>query len=161
MRSDYLIALLLFIPLTALQLTVIQFISFNQIAPDLILILLVYYTLKLGQIPGTILGFIFGLMLDLITANLGSHMFALTLSGFLAGYFFNENKVDYNIHSFMFLFIVLLIGSINALVFSFFSSTNVSANFLTMFFVQGLLPGVYSTLAALPLVVFFPRKIFT
>lgn len=61
MRADYFIAILLLIPLTILQLTVIPLFSYNQIAPDLVLILLVYYTLKMGQLHGTILGFIFGL----------------------------------------------------------------------------------------------------
>ncbi|MGE5679607.1 MAG: rod shape-determining protein MreD [Bacillota bacterium] len=162
MRSDYIIALLLFIPFTVIQLTLVPWLSYNQVAPDLILILLVYYTLRVGQLGGTILGFVFGLAFDLVTGGiLGSAMFTKTLSGFLTGYFYNENKVEQNIHSLTLLLIVFVIGSIDSIVYSFFGTANSgSTSLLIMFFMQGLLPGLYSAVLALPLVVFYTRKIF-
>ncbi|MGE5497162.1 MAG: rod shape-determining protein MreD [Syntrophothermus sp.] len=161
MRADYLIAILLLIPLTILQLTVIPLLSYNQIAPDLVLILLVYYTLRMGQMHGTILGFIFGLFFDLVSGGiLGSAMFSKTLSGFLAGYFYNENKVELNLHTFMFLFIVLVIGTVDSVTYSFFGGAETSSNMLTLLLVQGLFPAMYSSVLSLPMVIFHSRKIF-
>jgi rod shape-determining protein MreD len=149
------------IPLTILQLTVIPFLSYNQIAPDLLLILLVYYTLKMGQMHGTILGFIFGLFFDLVSGGiLGSAMFSKTLSGFLTGYFYNDNKVELNIHTFMFLFIVLVIGTVDSVTSSFFGSAETSSNIITLILMQGLFPAMYSSVLSLPMVIFHSRKIF-
>lgn len=161
MRADYFFAILLLIPLTIIQLTLVPFLSYNQIAPDLVLILLVYYTLRMGQLHGTILGFIFGLFFDLVSGGiLGSAMFAKTLSGFLTGYFYNENKVELNLHTFMFLFIVLVIGTVDSVIYSFFASAESSASMLTLILVQGLFPAMYSSVLSLPLVIFHSRKIF-
>ncbi|MDP4172627.1 MAG: rod shape-determining protein MreD [Bacteroidota bacterium] len=162
MRSDYIFAVLLFIPLAVIQLTLVPWLSYNQVGPDLILILLVFYTLRVGQLGGTILGFIFGLAFDLISGTiLGSAMFTKTLSGFLTGYFYNENKVEQNIHSLSLLLIVFLIGTVDSIIYSFFGNTNTgSTSILIMFFMQGLLPGLYSSVLALPLVVFYTKKMF-
>lgn len=162
MRSDYIFAVLLFIPLAVIQLTLVPWLSYNQVGPDLILILLVFYTLRVGQLGGTILGFIFGLAFDLISGTiLGSAMFTKTLSGFLTGYFYNENKVEQNIHSLSLLLIVFLIGTVDSIIYSFFGNSNTgSTSILIMFFMQGLLPGLYSSVLALPLVVFYTKKMF-
>ncbi|MGE5403095.1 MAG: rod shape-determining protein MreD [Ignavibacteriales bacterium] len=161
MRSDYIIAVLLFIPLAVIQLTIIPLFSYNQIAPDLILILLVYFTLRMGQLHGTILGFAFGLMFDLVSGSiLGSAAFAKTLSGFLTGYFYNENKIENNLHSFMFLFIVLVIGTVDSVVYSFFSTTETGTGLMTLVIIQGLFPAIYSSVVSLPMVIFYSRKMF-
>lgn len=162
MRSDYINAIVLFVPLAIIQFTIIPFISFNQIAPDLVLILLVFYTLRLGQLQGVILGALYGLLFDLISGGiLGSAMFSKTLAGFITGYFYNENKIDYNLTSFMFLVIVLIIGTVDSVAYSFFSTAEINTNLISLFFEQGLLPGLYSAMLALPMIIFTPKKIFT
>ncbi|MGE5364691.1 MAG: rod shape-determining protein MreD [Bacteroidota bacterium] len=162
MRTDYIYAILIFIPLTVLQLTIIPLISFNQIAPDLILIVLVYYTLKLGQIHGTILGFIMGLIFDMVSGGvIGSAMFAKTMSGFLTGYFYNENKMEFNLNSFMLLLIIFGVGSIDSVIYTFFSTTEINTSLFMLIFMQGLLPGLYSAVVSLPLIIFYPRKLFS
>ncbi len=96
MRTGYIISLVLFFPLLVVQTTIIPLVEINGIVPDLIMILLVYYAIKYGQIYGTVLGFVYGFFFDLITGSLfGSVMFSKTLTGFIAGYFSNENKRDY------------------------------------------------------------------
>ena len=88
MRSDYIYPILIFIPLAIIQTTVIPLISINGYVPDLILILLVLYTLKEGQMYGMILGFVLGFFFDLATGNvIGSTMLSKTVAGFVAGYF--------------------------------------------------------------------------
>lgn len=159
MRSLYIAALLLFFPLLVIQSTVIPLISIAGVIPDLILILLVYFTLRMGQIHGTILGFVYGFLLDLITGNIfGSAMIAKTISGFIAGYFYNENKLDIYFKSFIFSLIVLLSATIDSFIFSFFSSVELEKSILLRFFEQGMFPGFYTAIISLVLVMFHPRR---
>ncbi len=156
--KKYLLPVLIFVPLAAIQLTAIPFISFRGIFPDLILILVVYYSVKEGQIFGMFLGFSLGFLFDLISGGLiGSSMFAKTLAGFLSGYFYKENDFS-NLHSFNFLFITLLVGTISSFIFAIISYSNIFTNFLSLFFIQGLLPGVYTSIFTLPVVAFKPRS---
>ncbi len=162
MRSEYFYALLIFIPLAIIQLTVLPFIRFNQVVPDLILILLVYYSIRMGQIHGTILGALFGLLFDIISGGIiGSMMFSKALSGFFAGYFSNENKMDQYLSSYMFLLIVFLIGTIDSIVYSFFTTSELNTNLFSLVFNQGIIPGFYTAILALPMMIFAPKKMAT
>lgn len=159
MRTLYILAIILFFPLLIIQSTIIPLISIAGIIPDLILILLVYFTLRLGQIHGTILGFVYGFLLDLITGNIfGSAMIAKTISGFVAGYFYNENKLDIYFKSVLFSLIVLLSATIDSFIFSFFSSVELEKSIALRFFEQGIFPGIYTAVISLVLVMFHPRR---
>lgn len=159
MRTLYILAIILFFPLLIIQSTIIPLISIAGIIPDLILILLVYFTLRLGQMHGTILGFVYGFLLDLITGNIfGSAMIAKTTSGFVAGYFYNENKLDIYFKSVLFSLIVLLSATIDSFIFSFFSSVELEKSIALRFFEQGIFPGIYTAVISLVLVMFHPRR---
>lgn len=159
MRVLYIFAIILFFPLLILQSTIVPLISIVGVIPDLILILLVYFTLRLGQIHGTILGFIYGFLLDMITGNIfGSAMIAKTMSGFVAGYFYNENKLDIYFKSVAFSLIVLLSATIDSFIFSFFSSVELEKSILLRFLQQGMFPGIYTAIISLVLVMFHPRR---
>jgi rod shape-determining protein MreD len=159
MRSEYFIPLILFFPLLLLQTTFIPLISINGIIPDLILILLVFYTIKTGQIYGTVLGFILGFFFDLITGSLlGSAMIAKTAAGFTAGYFSNENKQDIYLKTYAFSLIVLLCAIIDSMIYSFFSSVDIKANILLVLFEQGLFPGLYTALISVAVIIFQPKR---
>lgn len=158
-RALYIFAVILFFPLLLLQSTLVPLISIVGVIPDLILILLVYFTLRMGQIHGTILGFIYGFLLDMITGNiLGSAMIAKTISGFAAGYFYNENKLDIYFKSTVFSLIVLLSATIDSFIFSFFSSVELEKSIFLRFFEQGMFPGIYTAVISLILVMFHPRR---
>lgn len=158
-RALYIFAIILFFPLLLLQSTLVPLISIVSVIPDLILILLVYFTLRMGQIHGTVLGFIYGFLLDMITGNiLGSAMIAKTLSGFVTGYFYNENKLDIYFKSVVFSLIVLLSATIDSFIFSFFSSVELEKSILLRFFEQGMFPGIYTAVISLILVMFHPRR---
>jgi len=161
MTSFYIKTLLVFVLLVIIQITLIPFLSYRQIAPDLILILLVFFTLSAGQLKGTIMGFTLGLLFDIISGGvIGSAAFSKTLCGFLTGYFYNENKMDFNLKSFLFLAIVLIIGTVDSIVYSFFSTPEFEQNLIVLFFQQGILPALYSAVIALPVVVFSSKKVF-
>jgi len=158
-RALYIFAIILFFPLLLLQSTLVPLISIVGVIPDLILILLVYFTLRMGQIHGTVLGFVYGFLLDMITGNiLGSAMIAKTLSGFVTGYFYNENKLDIYFKSVVFSLIVLLSATIDSFIFSFFSSVELEKSILLRFFEQGMFPGIYTAVISLILVMFHPRR---
>lgn len=158
-RTLYIFAIVLFFPLLIIQSTIVPLISIAGIIPDLLLILLVYFTLRIGQLHGTILGFVYGFLLDLITGNIfGSAMIAKTISGFITGYFYNENKLDIYFKSLIFSVIVLLIATIDSFVFSFFSSVELEKSVFLRFFEQGMFPGIYTAVLSLILVMFHPRR---
>ncbi len=161
MRSDYLISILLFFPLLIIQTTIVPLIAINGIIPDIILICLVFYTLRNGQLYGTVLGFIYGFLFDIITGSLlGSAMLSKTFTGFVAGYFFSENKQEIYFKSYTFTFIVLLCSLVDSVVNSFFSSIDLNTNIINLLFEHGLLPALYTAVISALVIVFYPRRSF-
>lgn len=158
-RTEYITSVLLFFPVLIAQITVVPLIAVNGVIPDLIIVLLVYYTLQLGQMEGTILGFTYGLFYDLITGGLlGSSMLSKSLTGFIAGYFYNENKKDVYLKSYMFPLIVFLGSTIDSFMLSFFSTSELNTNVFGLFVQQGLLPGIYTVVFSIIVVIFYPRR---
>lgn len=161
MKSDYIIPVLIFFPVLVLQTTIIPLIEISGVIPDLILILLVFYSIRQGHIYGSILGFTFGLFYDLITGSLlGSAMLSKTVVGFVAGYFSNENKRDAYLHSYPFILIVLLCSVVDSIVYAFFSDTDINRNILLLFFEQGMLPGLYTSVISILVMIFMPKRRF-
>lgn len=158
MRLSYFLPLVLFFPLLLIQVTVIPLFSLNGTVPDLLLIVLVFFSLRIGQIYGTILGFVFGFLFDLITGGLiGSAMISKTIAGFIAGYFSKETKRDQYLRSFLFCLIVLLCAAIDSIIYSFFSSIDLSSNILLLLFEQGLLPALYTSAVSMIMLLFSTR----
>ena len=159
MKTQYIFPLLLFIPLLILQTTVIPLFALFNAVPDLILILLAFYAISYGQIYGTILGFVYGFLFDLITGSLlGSAMLSKTLAGFIAGYFSNENKREAYLKSYVFSLIVLLCTLVDTIVYSFFSTIDLSKNILALFFEQALLPALYTAVISIIVTIFYPKR---
>lgn len=159
MLLNYLKPGLFFIPITAFQLVVVPLMSIYEISPNLILILIIYYTLLYGQMYGTILGFVLGFFFDAISGGLlGASMLSFTVSGFIAGYFYNENKVDINTSTILFSIIVFLCGSINSFLFSSIAVSNPDVNLISLLLEIGFLPGFYTAVFSLPIVIFSTKK---
>jgi len=159
MKSDYILAILLFFPLLVIQTTIVPLIAVNGVIPDLIIILLVFYTLKMGQLHGTILGFIYGFLFDIITGGLiGGSMLSKTAAGFITGYFYNENKKEAYLKSFLFVLIVLLASTIDSFILSLFTTIDLNTSLAAFFIEQGILPGIYTSVFSIIVIVFFPRR---
>lgn len=153
--------LLLFITAIIVQLVVVPLISISGVGPNIIVILLVYFTLMNGQMFGTVLGFICGFAFDLISGNVfGVSMLSLTISGFITGYFYNEPKVEVTTSSFFFVFIVFLCASIESFVFNAVSSTNPEFNFLFLLVEGAILPGIFTAALSVFKIIFIKRKRF-
>jgi len=159
MRSEYIWSIVLFFPLLIIQTTVVPFISINGITPDLILIMLVFYTVRNGQVYGTILGFVYGFLFDLITGSLlGSAMLSKTIAGFIAGYFSNENKREIYFKTYIFVLIVFLCSVVDLIINSFFSSIDLNTSIVLLLFEQGVLPGIYTALLSALIILFYPKR---
>ena len=159
MQIKYIKPFLFFIPAVILQLVVVPLISIEGVVPDLVIIVLVYSVMNIGQFYGTALGFSFGLLFDLVSGGvLGSAMFSKTLTGFLAGYFYNENKVEINTGSYFFLVIVLLVSIADSIIYTSLSSAS-SKSLLMLLFFSGLLPGIYTTILSVPFVIFKRKSV--
>lgn len=159
MRAQFIIAIILFFPVLLLQTTVVPLISIGGIIPDLVLILLVFYTINNGQIFGTVLGFIFGFLFDLITGSLlGSAMIAKILAGFIAGYFSSETKRDNYLKPFNFSLIVLLAALVDSVVYSFFSAIDFNTTLMKIMFDHAFLPALFTGVISMFLIFFYPKR---
>ena len=103
-----------------LQTTLAQFLSIAGLAPDIALIWVVYIAIRRGQIAGTTAGFAMGVALDLLSGNdgmLGLAALAMTVGGFLAGYFYNDNKTIQTLGSYRFILILLTVTFVHNLIY--------------------------------------------
>lgn len=161
MRSQYVWPVILFFPVLLFQTTILPLIAIKGIIPDLIIILLVYYSIMLGQMTGTILGFIYGFFFDVITGSLlGTSILSLTITGFVAGYFSNENKRDIYFKNYIFVLIVAMCAIINSLLNSFFVSVDLNSNMMSLLLNLGILPALYTSLISTIVIVFYPKRNF-
>ncbi|MHB1685788.1 MAG: rod shape-determining protein MreD [Ignavibacteriaceae bacterium] len=161
MRSEHLWSIILFFPVLLIQTTVLPIIAVNGIVPDLIIILLVFYSMRLGQLYGTVLGFVYGFLFDLITGSLlGSTMLSLTIAGFIAGYFSNENKQDIYFKNYIFVLIIVMCSVVDSVLNSFFSSLDLNTNMIHLLLNQGLLPALYTAVISILVVIFYPKRSF-
>lgn len=157
--SNYLKPILYFIPLLLIQLVVAPLISVFGAVPNVIFIMVVYYSMLGGQIYGMILGFLFGFFFDLFSGGvLGASMLSMTISSFIIGYFYNENRVDTNTASYFFLIILFIAEFIHSLIYSFAGNFNPEVRFTALLLEGALLPAIYTTIFGLGVVAFNMRK---
>ncbi|MCW8813517.1 MAG: rod shape-determining protein MreD [Ignavibacteriaceae bacterium] len=158
MKLKFFLPLMIFFPVVIIQLTVIPFISIQEVVPDLLLITVVYFSILYGQVFGTVTGASYGLMFDLISGNLiGSSMLSKTVAGFIAGYFSSETRRDKYLYTYSFSMVVFITGLIDAVIFSFFSVIDFNTNILQVLFNHALMPSIYTSVISI-LVIIVPYK---
>jgi rod shape-determining protein MreD len=142
------------------QTTIIPFAAITNIVPDVLLIWTVYIAIRLGQIPATVAGFIIGLTIDLVSGHfIGLSALSKTVAGFFAGYFFNENKIDYTLGSYQFLIVVGLSSVIHNVIYFVIFVQGSEIGFWSAIFRFGLFSTIYTlALAVLPVFV-YSRKL--
>jgi rod shape-determining protein MreD len=132
-----------------LQTTIVSFTSIANIIPDVMLIWIVYIAITQGQIPATVYGFAIGLLLDLISGQfLGLSALSKTIAGFLAGYFFHENKIDLNLANYQFLIFVGISSVVHNLIYFIIFTQGSDVGLFTAVFRFGLLSALYTTFVA-------------
>lgn len=155
-----LVYLALAVVLSLFHLLVVQYMSIGGVTPDLLLILVVWIALSTGQLPGTIAGFLVGLLMDGITGDvLGTNALAKTLAGFVAGYFFNENKVLLTLGHYPALLITLLCAILHNIAYYFFHVRYVGMTMNVFFLKYGLAAALFTTvLAIVPMLITARRR---
>ena len=146
--------------LILIQTSIMPFVSISSIIPDVMLVWIVFIAIKLGQIPATVAGFAIGFLVDLISGNfIGLSALGKTIAGFFAGYFYNENKIDYTIGSYQFLIIVGLASLIHNVVYFVIFVQGSEIDFWTAIIRFGIFSTIYTTsVAAIP-VFGYSRKV--
>lgn len=103
--------------LVILQVTFIPFLALHGVVPDLLVILVVVFAIKRGQVEGMVGGFIVGIVEDLVTTHFfGLGALSKTVAGFVTGYFTNENKTAITLGTYRFLLILLTMSFLQNLV---------------------------------------------
>ncbi|MCF8260541.1 MAG: rod shape-determining protein MreD [Melioribacteraceae bacterium] len=145
--------ILIFTGLLLIQITLVPFITVEFVGPDLLLILLCYYSIKYGHTYGALAGFIMGAIFDLASGGaLGSMMFAKTLSGFLAGYFCDENKFKERTFTLTFSIIIFGIAIVDSFIFTLLSSTTANISLINLLFRHNILSALFTAAVSLPLI---------
>ncbi|MFA6467787.1 MAG: rod shape-determining protein MreD [Bacteroidota bacterium] len=138
--------ILITLVLVTFQTTIVSFTSIANIIPDVMLIWIVYLAITQGQIPATVYGFAIGLLLDLVSGQfLGLSALSKTVAGFLAGYFFHENKIDINLANYQFLIFVGTASFAHNLIYFIIFTQGSDVDLLTAVFRFGLFSTIYTT----------------
>ena len=145
--------------LIVIQLVVVPLISINGIVPNVVLIYLLFNSLKQGQIVGTIFAFFIGFIYDFSSGGLiGSGMFAFTIAAFVAGYFYKDSFIEI-IKNIKILISLIVLSSI--LFFFFYSVLGNNGAILQNHFSDfmfSILSALYTTLLALSIYFFRWKK---
>ncbi len=155
---------LLSIVVFVLQTTVVRFLAIQGIVPDIVLLWVVAIAIRRGQIPATIAGFLLGLGLDLISGPdgvLGLTALTKTVGGFLAGYFYNENKVLQTMGGYQILLITALVSLIHNLLYFLVFLQGSGLGWVSMLGLYGIPAAAYTTAFAILPMFAYARKVLT
>jgi len=156
--ADILLSLLVLV----LQTTVVRFLAIEGIVPDIVLLWIITIAIRRGQIPATIAGFLLGLALDLLSGPdgvLGLTAMTKTVSGFLAGYFYNENKVLQTMGGYQLLLITALVALVHNLLYFFVFLQGSGLGWAAMMGLYGIPATAYTIAIAFLTMLAYARKV--
>jgi rod shape-determining protein MreD len=143
------------------QTIVVRFLAVIDIVPDILLLWIVYIAIREGQVAATVAGFLLGLCVDFLSGTdgmIGLAALSKTIAGFLAGYFYNENRTSQILGGSRFIIAVAVASFVhNGLYFAIFlQGTQISWG--GILFRYGFPTTVYTCLVALLPMFVFARK---
>jgi rod shape-determining protein MreD len=114
----YLRSAVVVLVLLIVQTTFIPYIAVSSYLPDILLLWIVYVALTRGQVEATMQGFFIGALQDVTaTKFLGLAALAKTVSGFAAGYFFNDNTTEQMLGSYRYITFVAICSFVHGIVY--------------------------------------------
>jgi len=123
------------------------------------MIWIVYIALMSGQMHAIIWGFSIGVVFDLVTGNfIGLSALTKTICGFVAGYFFNENKTILTLRSYRFVIIVLIVSLVHNTIYFVIFTLGTDIGFIKAIFQFGLATALYTSILTLLPMFRFGRK---
>lgn len=146
--------------LTIIQTQLMRYISLQGVTPDLLTIWIVYLAISNGQLSGLLWGFGIGLVADFVTGNfIGLFALTKTVAGFVAGYFYNENKTQMTLGSYRFILIVLFVSLIHDIVYFIMFTQGMEIGLLRAVFEFGIVTSLYTAVVALvPMMIYSRRR---
>ena len=127
----------------------VQAILFKGIKPDLVLVLICFYSLRQGQMRGLAYGAFSGLLIDTVSGFvLGPHMISKSIAGYFIGTL-KEQLFQWNFIISTFLIIVFSVANIFLVYFIFETFSKVS--FVNRSFELSVLEVIYTIIASLVL----------
>ncbi len=157
MRTAWFPVLLSFILIIA-QTTFAGLLTIGTAIPDVLVIWLVYLAVVRGQLTATVSGFLIGLFVDLISGQdgmLGLSSLTKSLAGFIAGYFYNENKIEHNLSSWRFVTATGIASALHNAIYFLILLQGTSTEWWRAIAVYGIPSTLYTlALAAIPMFVF-------
>jgi rod shape-determining protein MreD len=132
-----------------------------EITPDILLIGLVFVSIKKGKMTGSIAGFVFGLLIDFFSFSfLGLMALSKAAAGFTAGFFNGENKTERNSGSYVFVIIVFVCSIINNFIYFIFYYQGTVVSFGEIMLRYVIPTAIYTSLISILPLIFFQRKAF-
>jgi rod shape-determining protein MreD len=142
-----------------IQVLVSRFLSIAGVSPDFLLIFLMYVTLREGQFAGIATGFGLGLLLDIVSSGvLGAHALSKTVACFLAGFFYDRERVEQNIRNWPFLMLTLLAAVINNGLYYFLMTRGTEMSFSEFAFRYGAVGALYTVFISIFPLLYWSRK---
>ena len=148
--------------LILVQTTLLRLVSLEGITPDILTIWVVYIAIKEGQLSATLCGFCIGLLFDLVTGNfIGLSALTKTLCGFLAGYFYGENKTMLTLSSYRFPLIVFLASFVHNTIYFIIFTRGSEIGLVSAVTEFGIATTLYTAVLTLLPMLAFARKSLT
>lgn len=133
------------------------FLAVGDNVPDLLLILTVFVSMRLGQIPGMLFGFTVGLWQDAMIDFYGLNALCKTIAAF-ATYFFAAERVML-IEKYYFPIMIFFLSVIHAVFFYAIQSLDGVVDFWSLMFHYGLWNSLYSAVTAFVIYLSIPQRI--
>lgn len=145
--------------LMTLQTTIVTFTSIGNIVPDILVIWIVSIAVTEGQMKSTVFGFMIGLTMDLVSGQfLGLSALTKTVAGFLAGYFYHENKIEITLGNYQFMVIVAVASLVHNVIYFVIFTQGSDVGLLTAIIEFGLFSTIYTTIVAMIPMFIYSRK---
>lgn len=133
-----------------------------EITPDIVLIGVIFVSMRKGKIAGSLSGFASGLVLDFLSFSfLGLMALSKTVAGFLGGFFDDENKLERYLNSYIFVIIVLVCSFVNNVIYFmvYFQGTMLTTSDI---FMRYIIPTtIYTAFVSIIAVVFNRKRLFS
>ena len=139
----------------------VSYLTIIHVVPDILLIWIVYLAIRRGQLAGTVAGFAIGLLLDLSSGEasmLGLAALTKSIGGFVAGYFFNENRMFQILGSYKFVVAVGVIALVHNTLYFLIFLQGTSIVMWDILLQYALPASLYTALLALLPMFIFARK---
>ena len=156
--TDIALTLLFVIVQTALG----RYLAVAGLAPDIALVWIVTLALRRGQLAGTVAGFGAGLLLDLLSGAdgmLGLSALATMCGGFMAGYFYNENKTLQTLGSYRYILIILSVALVHNLIYFIIFLQGSGVHWWQAILLYGVPAALYSAAAGLLPMFIYARRV--